>query len=380
MYYLHHYFDPDFDYMNLKPKEQEDGKVDFYNLGYVQNVVRDQVIAEWRKVSPDEIEKYDERFLFKEKRFPMGRGCGVNPKNPDQLIALVNGYVYYDEEGRICVKELLNVRRNVDFHTGNIYFVNNIVVHGDIKTGFEVQGNSILVKGIVEGARVIALNSIAVEGGVKGEGRCLVRAERNIKVKYAENATLVARHSLLDEGHCLHSRVFVGKNLIIRGKAVGGKLYSQEQILIEGDLGGGMNVPTIVVLGYDPVDMYHFSSLEEKLDALNSRLTLLKVKQQKQRDEEALLSLEIQELTNKIRILSRKIARISSKIKSTEFSRCKLIVRGEIYPGVEISIGPAFYKVNDFLKGTTFSFKEDEIVLARFEKLKHRVREGFEWT
>ncbi len=380
MYYLYHYFDPDFDYMNLKPKEQQNGKVDFYNLGYVQNVVRDQVLAEWKEVSPEEMDKYDKRFLFTEKRFPMGRGCGINPKNPDQLIALVNGYVYYDEEGRICVKELLNVRRNVDFHTGNIYFVNNIVVHGDVKTGFEVQGNSILVKGIVEGARVVALNSIAVEGGVKGEGRALLRAERNIKVKYAENATLLARHSLLDEGHCLHSRVFVGRNLVIKGKSVGGKLYSQRQIVVEGDLGGGMNVPTIVVLGYDPVDMYQFSTLEEKLDALNSRLALLKLKQHKHKDQEPLLTMEIQEINNKIRILSRRMAKISAKIKTTDFSKCRLIVGGGIYPGVEISIGPAFYKVNDFLKGTTFFFRDNEIVIAKFEKLKHRLREGLQWT
>jgi len=107
-YYLHHYFNPDFDYLNLKPKEQKNGKVDHYNLGYVQNVVRGQVIVEFKEVSPEDLDNYDKRFLYKEKKFPIGTNCTVNSENPDQLISLVNGYVYYDEKGNISVKELLN--------------------------------------------------------------------------------------------------------------------------------------------------------------------------------------------------------------------------------------------------------------------------------
>ncbi len=89
--------------------------MDFYNLGYVQNVIRNQVIAEFLEISPEEVDKYDERFIYKERNFPIGSNCAVNPKNPNQLISLVNGYVFYDEKGNISVKKSLKCQRKCRF-------------------------------------------------------------------------------------------------------------------------------------------------------------------------------------------------------------------------------------------------------------------------
>ncbi|GAB6886550.1 FapA family protein [Desulfothermus okinawensis JCM 13304] len=342
--------------------------MDFYNLGYVQNVIRNQVIAEFLEISPEEVDKYDERFIYKERNFPIGSNCAVNPKNPNQLISLVNGYVFYDEKGNISVKNLLNVRGNVDFHTGNIYFVNNVVVHGDVKSGFEVQGNSILVKGIVEGAKLRALNSILIEGGVKGESKAVLKAENNIHCRYCENGTLLAKRSILIDKHCLHSNLYTGKNIKVGERLIGGNIYCGEKILIEGELGGGFNVPTVLVLGYDPVDMYKFSDIEMRLENLHKRLDFLQVKRESKSDPEIVL--EIQEITKKIKVLSNHLNRIARSIKTKDFKKCRVIVRGTIHPGVEISIGPAYYKVDEFIKGTHFYFKDGEVIVSRFEKLK----------
>lgn len=368
MYYLKHYFDPDFDYKNLKPKEAKDGKVDLYNLGYVQNVVRGQVIAEFQEISSQDVSKYDERFIFKEKRFPIGLNCKVNPKNENQLISLINGYVFYDENGNISVKDILNVRGNVDFRTGNIYFVNNIVIHGDVKSGFEVQGNSVIVKGIVEGAKISALNSIAVEGGVKGESKAILRAENNIRCRYVENATLLAKGSILVDQHCLHSNLYANKNIMIKSKLVGGSIYCGEKIVVEGPLGGGFNVPTILVLGYDSVDMYKFSGIEKRLDELQKRILFLEAKYAKTKDQK--LIFEIEEKRREEKVLAKYLAKIGEKIKTKNFQKCAVIAQGEINPGVEISIGPAYYKVEEFIEATTIYFKENEIILSNFKKRK----------
>ncbi len=368
MYYLKHYFDPDFDYKNLKPKETKDGKVDLYNFGYVQNVVRGQVIAEFQKISPQDIDKYDERFIFKEKKFPIGLNCRVDPKNENQLIALVNGYVYYDENGNISVKDLLNVRGNVDFRTGNIYFVNNIVIYGDVKTDFEVQGNSIVIKGVVQGAKITALNSIAVEGGVKGESKAILKAENNIRCRYVENATLLAKGSILVDQHCLHSNLYANKNVIVKGKLVGGSVYSGEKVLVEGPLGGGFNVPTSIVLGYDSINMYQFSTIEKRLDELQKRIDFLEAKYAKTKDPR--LSFEIDEKRREAKILAKYLAKVGEKIKRKDFKKCAVIAKSEINPGVEISIGPAYYKVEDFIEATTFYLEDKEIALSTFKKRK----------
>lgn len=44
--YLRHYFDPNFDYQSLRPTPAGQGDTDCYNLGYVQNVVKGQILAE----------------------------------------------------------------------------------------------------------------------------------------------------------------------------------------------------------------------------------------------------------------------------------------------------------------------------------------------
>ena len=48
MYYLMHHFNPDFDRLHLKPSENgtEATGADLYNLGYAQNVLAGQKLAE----------------------------------------------------------------------------------------------------------------------------------------------------------------------------------------------------------------------------------------------------------------------------------------------------------------------------------------------
>ena len=151
-------------------------------------------------------------------------------------------------------------------------------------------------------------------------------------------------------------------------KLIGGNIYCGEKILIEGELGGGFNVPTILVLGYDPIDMYKFSNLEMRLENLHNRLDFLELKRKSKDDPQIVL--EIQEIRKKIKVLTKHLNRIASSLRSKNLNKCRVIVRGKINPGVEISIGPAYYKVDEFIKGTTFYFKDGEINISKFEKLK----------
>lgn len=45
-YYLRHFFNPDFNHKKLRPETLKDGDVSQHYLGYVQNVVAGQVLAE----------------------------------------------------------------------------------------------------------------------------------------------------------------------------------------------------------------------------------------------------------------------------------------------------------------------------------------------
>lgn len=360
-YLLHHYFDPYFDHQHLKPTQLSTGSIDHYNLGYTQNVVKDQVIAEWREISEINVGKYDPNFIFKEKKFPVGPNCRINPDNPDQLLAAANGYVFYFNE-KICVKTTLNIRGNVDFNTGNIFFVNDIHVFGDVKSNFEVWGNNILVDGTVEGARINSGSSILIKGGIKGRNKAIVTAENNLRTHFCEQATVFAKGNVLVETACMHSRVYAGKYLGIKNRLVGGEVFCQHQVYIGGQVGGGMEAITSITLGYNPQYMFQVQELKVRLEELEEQITLLSTKSE--RDEhmnEKDLFLKLSQKKKAKRIIANKIARVWDSIDARQLSKCKIICPGPIKPGLEISIGQAYLFINDYLENIYFYYEDGEV-------------------
>ncbi len=361
-YLLKHHFDPDFDHLHLAPKERADGSVDHYDLGYVQNVVADQVLAELVDLDRNPAGPAEERFVLEEPAFPAGPGTRVDPSRPEYLLAAKNGYVYYDEEGRISVKGLLNVRRDVDFNTGNVAFVGNLVVHGGVRSGFRLRAVDVRIKGTMEGARVTAMGDVVCEAGIKGGNEANVQAHGSIRASFAENAILVARENVLIEGAALHNSVFAGNKLAVKGRLTGGEVHCLRYAYIGGQLGGGIGAATRVVAGYDPMLLYVDQKLNVRIKELRNELAELKI-------EAAKSETHARELAGRIRVtqdvldslLERKVA-VWERIKATEtLDTCKVMVLGAVKPGVEISIGPAYHKVDEEIEDVCFMFKDNEI-------------------
>ena len=105
-YYLQHYFDPDFDYLNRKPTSAAvHGQISsLHTLGFVQNVIDGQIIAEiipLESAGPNP----DPRFIMDTPHFPAGDNVKVDPSYPQYLLAATNGYVFY-YQGKMTVKNL----------------------------------------------------------------------------------------------------------------------------------------------------------------------------------------------------------------------------------------------------------------------------------
>jgi hypothetical protein len=93
-YYLHHYFDPDFDHLAVKPRVNADGQADLHNLGYVQNVVKGQILAEFVPAGQEPEQMLRAEFLQAEPVFPAGPNTRVDPACPQYLLADANGYAF----------------------------------------------------------------------------------------------------------------------------------------------------------------------------------------------------------------------------------------------------------------------------------------------
>ncbi len=361
-YQLIHHFDPDFDHFHLTPRMKNSGKVDHYNLGYAQNVVAGQVLAELipeGKPLPEGIAADTVRMV---DMFPAGPNTAPNPSNPFQLVATATGYVFYNED-LITVKRLLNIRRDVDFHTGNVVFVSDVCVHGSVRTGFSVQGKRILVKGTVEGAHITARENIESFNGVKGSKQALLDAGGNIRVPFVENAEMRAKGKILITGSCMHSDIWAGNTVVIKGRLQGGTLYANHVVYIEDQLGGGVSTVTSIVMGYDPFRLHELKSIDNQLEELGSQEELLAMlcrKSDRHRQEHGPKLENVR--TRRQAFLRRRDALWTMLEKEHDQTKARIVVPGRIRPKVEISIGGAHCVINDFMENVCIYLQDNEIV------------------
>ncbi|WP_027367557.1 FapA family protein [Desulfocurvibacter africanus] len=363
-YVLKHSFDPDFDHLHLKPKDNDGERVDHFNLGYAQNVRKGHVLAEWEEVSPRQAAALDGRFIFKDKHFPAGANCFVHPKNPDKLLAAADGYVFY-LDGKITVKSELNVRGGVDFRTGNIDFVADVVVHGPVRSGFSVSGRNVQVKDVVEAAEVKASGNIDTEAGFKGNGSGLLEAGDKIKVSFCENAQLRSGGNIVVRHSCLHCSIYCGGSLAVQGALMGGDIYSRGLVYVGDVLGGGLGVETRLVLGYAPKLFLEAERLDENLREVLRRLSnhrpgkgTKSPGRDGKSDDSAALAQRFKTLLQAKRELWTNVCPVES------IGSCRVVVPGEVRPGVEISIGEAFLRIDRTMRNVVFLRRDKDIVIA----------------
>ena len=370
-FFLKHHFDPDLDRHNLKPEEQGDGSVNHYELNFVQNVEAGDVIAEWIDLTAAEKEDLDPRFVYDELSFPAGKGTGIKRKQPKKLYAAVNGRVYY-KNGKIIVDESLLIPEEVDFHTGNINFIGNLIIGGAVRTGFTVQGRNVVIQGQIEGARIEALRDLNCPGGVKGAKEAFLEAGRNIKLGFCEFATLKAGEDILIKGACMHSDVYAGKRLAVGGRLTGGDIYCHEYVYVGEQLGGGLGTDTALVVGYNPTLLLADAEYDRRIKKIHDSISLCDKLLSKGDEHTEELGEKLAALSRELDLIKLLKVKLWEGIHGTErIEECKILVPGKVNPGVEISIGPAYFRVDDYLEDVYFYFENDEVKIgASAKKIK----------
>lgn len=381
MYYLQHYFNPDFNHLQRAPEEAADGSTYCRYLGYVQNVVAGQVLAELFPAENIPQENRDPRFIYHSPYLPIGPNTASHKDDDNKIVATCNGFVFYNK-GRICVKKLLNVRGNVGFHTGNIFFVSDLVVHEDVQTGFAVQAANILVKQHIESAKVKATGNIVCLGGVKGSDNqvpaatvgeisstvpsTLLDAGEHIRLPFCERVQLRAKGNVIIDGSCLHSMIYAGGNVIIRGRLLGGSVYANGIVYVEQQMGSGYDTKTAIMMGYDPFEFLLMQKLESQIRYLRDKVNYF----EKQTRRNAVM---LQEFTPRLRLAREKLAVIHKKrealwrkfsVQEQETAHCQVIVPGTVMPGCEISIGTDFYHTTAPIENASFQMKNGEVTCS----------------
>ena len=154
-------------------------QVDYTALNLIHNVKEGQEIC--RLIRPTEGEPgrtvLDQEIPAKSGKsvsLPKGRNTEIS-EDGDALIALSSGHVEFTGRS-FQVKPVLDIPGNVDFSTGNIKFLGDVNIKGDVLTGFTVRAmGNIWVGGVVEaGSTVEAGGDLTVVKGILGDGSTTV--------------------------------------------------------------------------------------------------------------------------------------------------------------------------------------------------------------
>lgn len=256
-------------------------QVDYAALNLIHNVKEGQEIC--RLIRPTEGEPgrtvLDQEIPAKSGKavpLPKGRNTEVS-EDGDALVALVSGHVEFTGHG-FQVKPVLEIPGNVDFSTGNIKFLGDISIKGDVLTGFTVRAmGSIWVGGVIEaGSTVEAGGDLTVVKGILGDGTTTVRAHRCVFAKYIENATVYVRENLQTDA-IINGSIYCDGEVLVRsgrGTIMGGRVWAAKKVSAAA-VGSKSECRTAITLGGLPCTNFEREQVSRELKELEMELEKL---------------------------------------------------------------------------------------------------------
>jgi uncharacterized protein (DUF342 family) len=255
--------------MEMKPKELENGSVDFHELELIQvvssgTVLMEKIPATSGKEGSNVLGEKVPAISGKDIRLPAGANTQITDNNT-KLIASKEGHVSY-VNNKVNVFQTYEVRGDVDFTTGNIKFPGNVMITGNINNGFSVEaGGDVEINGNLEG-NVKAQGNLQVRKGIV---RGKAEVQGCIFARYIENGQADSKESIIVSETVMHSKVKASKEINVNGRKgliVGGQVTAGEKITAL-NIGSPMGTATRLEVGVMP-------DLKEEYMSINNRLKM----------------------------------------------------------------------------------------------------------
>lgn len=366
---------------SISLNQDDKGNINFKELGWFVQVRSGDVIA--KKIPPTigsggkNLKGEDSDAVpGKEAVFRFGKNVEESEKN-SELIAMKDGRLEYSGD-KIQVNDVLLIKGNVDTSTGNINFGGDIVVHGDVKTGFEIECvGSLEVNGVIEASNIIVGRDLVVKGGIQGNAKSSIKVGGSTICRFIENASVNSEGDIITD-FVVHSNISCGANLIVKGKKgllVGGEIRVKNEITAQ-VVGSYMGTKTLIEIGIDPsekmkLDMYkdEIHEYEKKLRELQP--TIETGKQLLQRgimdNLKKISFVKILEEYNKtiqnISIVETEIQKIEKQLSEVKYG--VLNVKDKVYPGTKVTIGRYSRYIKDELGVSKFYVEGGDIVIYK---------------
>jgi uncharacterized protein len=291
---------------------------------------------------------------------------GENTRLEEGTVRAEKPGLFSIENNRLTVKELLEIKGNVDYHTGHIIFPGDVLISGEIREGFKVfAGGSVYCNETVEATEIAANRDFIVKTGVIGRGPGKIRVGGEVQAKFLENCDIKNRGRLTVQGSMVNSTVKCMDRIVLgdHGKIVGGEVSAVHGIS-SGDIGNKAYVHTYVQCGVDFESQKGLDKTKRK--HLSLYLKLQKIDEMYQSNPTRQLESLRERMREVMSGLVEKMNEFLEKINKDEDAIIE--VRGTVYPGTTVDICHTDYFVQEAMNHIRFRLDKDA-GLIRTEKL-----------
>ena len=380
-------------------KELPDGSLDFHHVNFVTNVVTNQMVAMVRPatkgVAGQDIFGRILPAIDGEKKKTILAGQNVRQETSDTVelfYAAANGALRLKED-RLSVVQLLVLESGVNYQTGNIDFVGELCIKGQISQGFTVKasGDITIAESVDNRTEIFSDSDIFVARGITGS-HTVVKAGGNIRAQFVHEAKVISGKDIILGDYAYHAMILAGGTLEVRnggsrrgGTLAGGRSCAYKEMSMS-FAGTPLWISTDLLVGLTPDQAERLDRSQVEIEKCNLHikhlldyfgLSCIEVAKIKAMVESASgscrkgLALRAQYLgakakNYKVLLVEREdlLTRIGPPPEGAQIK-----IHEIAFPGVTLAIGNQRKKLSDEMISPLFQLQEDQLVTRRITRL-----------
>lgn len=357
------------------PKEDEKGFVNYKDLGYIRNIRLGTVIADITLPTDGTPGINVKNIPVAQKKgvpapLTYGENIGLSGDGL-RLLALCDGNLR-TLSGRFSIEKVFNLKGDVDSSIGNLDFIGDIIIRGEVREGFKVVSQkSITIFENVVNATIEAGGDVIIK---KGCINSTIVSHGNVSVGFVESSHITCDGDLKADTF-VSSNVYCGGELTASGsigQIMGGK-YTCLKNLTANSIGAKSYLQTLITVGDNAVMMEekaecHKQIVEVEQQIIRCRQIIDFLTDKKKQlgslppERTDMLNAAIkQKLVSQMEKpkIQARIAEIDKYLENKQ--NLSITVKKDLYPGTKITINDFVMQVNDKYQYCRIYLGEDGI-------------------
>jgi len=368
---LEFFFQPTIDAPKID-ENNPDFKIDFHNLHLFDNIKKGDAIAKihqpTRGVAGSNLlgEPYPAK-TGESLKLSFGEGvrigADINPGEvKDHIYSKIDGRIEWNEQACLISMTDKYVVKEVNQKTGNIDFIGNVEVNGDVINGFDIKtGGDLFIKGNIETSQIECGGNLTFSG-ITGNDTATIKCTGIITAKFIDATDVECMGDILVKNEILDSNIKTRGKVMLEKKAIiGGSIFALKGIESK-DLGSELGVKTSLSAGkcfisQDKIDKINqkiednSKRIEEISEYMNPLIADPKLVKRLTKDEKLKLrksAVEFAAINREQEELPKQIEEIKEYVKKN--SNPVINIWGVLHKGVDISLGHTVKQITEDIK------------------------------